>query len=58
MRRESATNRCPVCRYTFRTLDDEVGTHPCPRCGWADPGETECPDFDAEVDRRRWDVSR
>lgn len=25
--------RCPRCRTTFRTLEDEEGMHDCPRCG-------------------------
>lgn len=33
--RESAVQRCPVCRRTFRVLADEVDTHPCPFCGYA-----------------------
>ena len=24
---------CPRCKHVFRTLPDEVGDHPCPRCG-------------------------
>lgn len=42
----SVGNRCPVCRCSFRTLEDEYGTHPCPRCGYypgtydEDDGET------------------
>ena len=31
---ESASNCCPNCNHTFRTLADEWGTHPCPRCGF------------------------
>ncbi|MEW9697988.1 hypothetical protein [Paenibacillus sp. SI8] len=27
---ESATQRCPKCRRTFRVLADEVGDHDCP----------------------------
>jgi Zn finger protein HypA/HybF involved in hydrogenase expression len=38
--RESASQRCPRCRKSFRTLADEVGDHPCPYCGY-DPDEYE-----------------
>ena len=24
---------CPRCKCQFKTLPDEVGDHPCPRCG-------------------------
>lgn len=24
---------CPSCKKSFRTLEDEVGTHACPSCG-------------------------
>jgi len=30
----AATNRCPECGCVFRTMDDEFGMHPCPRCGY------------------------
>jgi rRNA maturation endonuclease Nob1 len=44
---ETATNRCPRCGRTFRTLADEYGTHECPYCGyypeeWAEEEEEEC----------------
>lgn len=46
-RYEAATQRCPACHRTFRTLADEAGSHPCPRCGWfaGDPA-TEGDDMD------------
>lgn len=28
--------RCPSCKCTFRTLEDEEGMHACPRCGYGD----------------------
>lgn len=42
---ESAVQRCPQCRCTFRVMADEQGTHPCPACGFFD-GERY--DFDAD----------
>jgi hypothetical protein len=36
--REGASQRCPRCRQSFRVLADEVGSHPCPRCGYF-PGD-------------------
>jgi len=33
----AATNRCPECGCVFRTMDDEFGMHPCPRCGLFPP---------------------
>lgn len=33
-----ASNKCPDCKRHFQTLDDEVGMHDCPNCGWP-PGE-------------------
>lgn len=30
----SASNRCPNCGSSFRTLEDEVGMHECPHCGY------------------------
>jgi ribosomal protein S27AE len=35
MRHESAGQRCPKCRRSFRTLADEAGQHECPHCGYA-----------------------
>ena len=40
-RYESAAQRCPRCRRSFKTLADEVGTHPCPRCGYFPEDEEE-----------------
>lgn len=37
--------RCPRCRRSFRTLEDEDGQHDCPYCGSA-PGERRCDDCD------------
>jgi len=28
-----ALNKCPDCKKTFSTLDDERGQHDCPYCG-------------------------
>lgn len=42
----SAVCRCPNCRHTFRTMDDEVGMHDCPHCGYNGHEE----DDDAEED--------
>lgn len=42
-----ATNRCSQCGKQFRTLADECGDHPCPRCG-LEPGF----DVDVESDDR------
>jgi len=41
---ESATQRCPECRRSFRVLADERGTHACPHCGY-DPHEDEKPEL-------------
>ena len=30
----TASNQCYKCGYPFKTLADEYGTHPCPRCGY------------------------
>ena len=30
--------RCPHCKRTFRTLEDEEGMHDCPNCGHG-PGD-------------------
>jgi ribosomal protein S27AE len=35
MRYESAGQRCPNCRRSFRALADESGQHECPSCGYA-----------------------
>ena len=32
--REGAGQTCPDCGCRFRVLADEVGMHPCPRCGF------------------------
>lgn len=32
--RESITQRCPQCGASTRVLADEVGDHPCGRCGY------------------------
>ena len=29
---------CWMCKHKFRTMEDEEGMHPCPRCGY-DPNE-------------------
>lgn len=36
-------NRCPECGCVFQTMDDEYGTHSCPRCGFCPHEETVCP---------------
>ena len=33
--------RCPRCRKHFRTLEDEVGMHDCPHCGYPPHGYAE-----------------
>ena len=30
----SAGQTCPRCRHRFRVLEDEAGTHACPKCGF------------------------
>ena len=59
---ETAANKCPGCGYTFRTMADEFGSHPCPRCNynplwedWGDDmpfddGKPYCPDCDCNVE--------
>lgn len=39
-----AGQRCPRCRRTFRVLDDEVGMHDCPSCGYTPYEEAESDD--------------
>jgi Zn ribbon nucleic-acid-binding protein len=48
MRYESAGQRCPKCRRSFRTLADEAGQHECPHCGYA-PWHVDEQDDDAEI---------
>lgn len=31
-RRPSVWQRCALCGFRFRVLEDESGQHPCPRC--------------------------
>ena len=53
---ESASNCCPNCNHTFRTLADEWGTHPCPRCGFGyqderlDGEKPYCPECDCDCE--------
>ncbi len=52
---DMASNQCPSCRHTFRTLADEFGTHACPRCGHEEvpfepDSEPWCPECDAPCD--------
>lgn len=35
--------RCPKCRWSFPTLDDETDMHGCPHCGYS-PNDDRCPD--------------
>lgn len=44
--RPYAVCRCGQCGHTFRTLEDEADSHPCPRCGYS-PWVTE----EEETDR-------
>ena len=39
--------RCPRCRTTFRTLEDEQDMHECPSCG-LEPDASQC------VSCKRW----
>ena len=49
----TAANKCPGCGYTFRTMADEFGSHPCPRCNynplWEDWGD------DMPFDDEEWE---
>lgn len=40
--------RCPSCRQSFRTLEDEEGMHPCPFCGYGDEPDWIEPEEDEE----------
>lgn len=39
--RESASFTCPKCGTRNRVLADEVGDHPCYKCGWHPDDENE-----------------
>ena len=43
--------RCPACRRSFRTMEDEEGMHDCPHCGYfPHPPET-CTWCSVELER-------
>jgi DNA-directed RNA polymerase subunit RPC12/RpoP len=51
MRYESAGQRCPHCRQSFRVLADEQGQHECPHCGfepWWEQDEQDAEPDEAE----------
>ncbi len=35
-------SRCPHCTRSFRTLEDEIGMHDCPHCGYPPWEEHAC----------------
>ena len=41
-------NKCSQCGYVFRTLDDEVGQHGCPSCGYFPHDEEEADEEEVE----------
>ena len=45
---QSAGQRCPRCKRSFRVLEDEQGMHACPSCGYG-PEDDE-PEDDPEDD--------
>ncbi len=49
----SVGNQCPKCNRSFRTLEDEYGTHDCPYCGYS-PHELCDQDFQDYMGERNW----
>jgi Zn ribbon nucleic-acid-binding protein len=37
----AAGQRCPRCRRRFRVLEDEIGMHDCPHCGYGEQPDDE-----------------
>lgn len=35
-------SKCPHCRRSFQTLEDEIGMHDCPHCGYFPEPEVTC----------------